>query len=42
MWRLNGKCHRLDGPANEFKNGHREWWVDGVQMTEAEFNVRVG
>ena len=24
-----GVMHRLDGPALEFDNGSREWWVDG-------------
>jgi hypothetical protein len=22
--------HRLDGPAVEHKNGHKEWWVNGL------------
>ena len=26
-WRLNGKFHRLDGPAYETPYGHKEWWV---------------
>jgi hypothetical protein len=25
-----GEFHRLDGPAREFENGHREWWFNGV------------
>lgn len=29
-WRNSaGKWHRLDGPAREFNNGTKEWWVDG-------------
>ena len=29
-WRLpNRKLHRLDGPAVEYANGSKEWWVDG-------------
>ena len=28
-WRLDGKLHRLDGPAIEYANGSKEWWVDG-------------
>lgn len=24
-----GKCHRLDGPAIERKDGYNEWWVNG-------------
>jgi hypothetical protein len=26
---LNGKCHRLDGPAFEYLNGDKEWFQDG-------------
>jgi hypothetical protein len=30
-WRnTKGEFHRLDGPAREFENGHREWWFNGV------------
>jgi hypothetical protein len=35
---LNRKFHRLDGPAVEWAD--RSWWVDGKQLTEAEFNSR--
>ena len=28
-YRLNGKLHREDGPALEFANGDKEWWIDG-------------
>ena len=28
-WHVDGKRHRLDGPAIELANGHREWFVDG-------------
>jgi hypothetical protein len=30
-WTLNGKLHRLDGPAMEYADGSREWWVDGMR-----------
>jgi hypothetical protein len=26
-WKLNGLCHREDGPAIEYKNGAKEWWL---------------
>jgi len=39
-WHLNGKRHREDGPA--FEGGEeRRWYLDGKQLTEAEFNNRV-
>lgn len=25
----NGSLHRLNGPAVEFSDGHKEWWVKG-------------
>ena len=24
-----GLYHQIDGPALEFKNGHKEWWLSG-------------
>ena len=26
---FNKLVHRLDGPAKEWKDGTKEWWVDG-------------
>jgi hypothetical protein len=31
LWRLNGKCHREDGPAIEWHDGSKEWWVNGIR-----------
>jgi len=28
-WWVNGKRHRLDGPAVEFANGDKYWYVNG-------------
>lgn len=28
-WRLNGQCHRTDGPAVESANGDTLWYVNG-------------
>ena len=28
-WTLNGKLHREDGPAFEWPNGDREWYLNG-------------
>ena len=33
-WYLDGKLHRLDGPAIERANGGREWWVNGELYRE--------
>jgi hypothetical protein len=36
-WWLQGKRHRLDGPARETTEGHVEWYVDDIEVTEAEY-----
>ena len=38
FWKLNGNLHREDGPAIEYANGTKEWWLNGKQYTEEEFN----
>jgi hypothetical protein len=36
MYFVNGRKHREDGPAIDFKN-IKEWYIDGVQYSEEEF-----
>ena len=36
-WTLNGKFHRMDGPAIEWANGGKFWYIHGKQLTEQEF-----
>ena len=36
-WYLNGKRHRVDGPAIEGANGNKEWWLNDKEYTEMEF-----
>lgn len=33
-WWIKGDRHREDGPAVEWENGVKEWWVDGRQIEE--------
>ena len=40
-WWLNGKLHRLDGPAIDISNGHKEWYINGEELTEEEHAERV-
>ena len=28
-WHKDGQKHRVDGPAIEWPDGHREWWLNG-------------
>lgn len=34
----NGKLHCVNGPAVEFVDGGKEWWIKGKQFTEQQFN----
>jgi len=38
-WFINGKRHRLDGPAIEYSDGSKEWWVDGKYITEEQHKL---
>ena len=40
-WYQNGQLHREIGPAIEWWNGSVEWWLNGVQLTESEFNQAI-
>jgi hypothetical protein len=31
--------HRTDGPAIEYADGSKEWYIEGKCITEAEFNM---
>ena len=31
-WHLNGKLHRVDGPAVEYANGEREWYLNNLSV----------
>ena len=35
-WFLNGNLHREDGPAIEWSNGYKAWYLDGKKLTEQE------
>ena len=39
-WFLNDKLHREDGPAVQYPNGVGLWYLNGVNLTEKEFNAR--
>ena len=40
VWFLNGKLHRTDGPAVEWADGSKTWWLHGEPLTEAEHAQR--
>ena len=37
----NNKLHRLDGPAIEWKNGYRSFYIKGKLLTEKQFNEKI-
>ena len=34
----NGLLHRDSGPAIKRNDGHKEYWINGIQYIEEEFN----
>jgi hypothetical protein len=40
--KLDGKLHREDGPAVEWPAGTKEWYLNGKQLTEEQFNEATG
>lgn len=38
-WRQKGYLHRLDGPAIMLPDGTKQWWIEGNQYTEEQFNI---
>lgn len=37
---LNGELHREDGPAIEYPNGVRSWYLNGIEYTKGEVLAR--
>ena len=40
-WYQNGLLHRLDGPAVEWSDGYKAWYIEGTRYTEQEFNEKI-
>jgi len=36
-WWIEGQKHREDGPAVTFSSGNKEYWLNGVEITEKDF-----
>jgi hypothetical protein len=39
--RMGNITHRIDGPAMEYPTGDNRWFINGKELTEAEFNQAV-
>ena len=40
-WYQNDELHRLDGPAIEWSDGYKYWFIEGKELTGAEFIKRM-
>ena len=40
-WFLNGKLHRVDGPAIEWPDGSKYWYLNGKEYSESEWKKEV-
>lgn len=39
IWYIDGKRHRIDGPAFECSSGHKRWFVNGKEVAEEQHNL---
>lgn len=39
VWRLDGKLHREDGPAIEYADGRKSWWLHSQKLTEEKHRL---
>ena len=39
IWWIDGKRHRLDGPAYEHPSGIKSWHVDNKEVTEKQYKL---
>ncbi len=40
-WYQNGIFHRMNGPAIEYANGEKTWYLIGKQYTEEEYKIEI-
>ena len=38
FWYKNGKLHREDGPAREWSDGYKEWWLEDQGYDQINLN----
>ena len=42
QWKLpNGQLHREDGPAIEYLDGNKYWFLNGVEYNEKEYKYEI-
>lgn len=40
-WFLNEKRHRIDGPAIEWHDGTKEWWINNIKVSEEQYKLYI-
>jgi hypothetical protein len=40
-WWVNGKRHRMDGPAVEWANGDKEWYFRNKKVSKRQMKTQV-
>ena len=40
-WYQNDQLHRTDGPAVEYPNGTKRYWINGKELTQLEAFVLI-
>jgi hypothetical protein len=38
-WYRNGKLHREDGPAIEYSNGFKVWYINGIEQEKTDLSI---
>ena len=41
-YNADNELHRTDGPAIEYANGYKEYWVNGRELSKEEFEREYG
>jgi len=40
-WYLNNQLHRTDGPAIEYYNGYKYWFLNNISLSQEEYLQRI-
>lgn len=40
-WYVNGKYHRIGGPAVDWENGPKQWWINGKSYDERDYWIEL-
>ena len=40
-WYFKNRLHRINGPACEYSNGNKAWYLDGLQYNRKEYYLEL-